>query len=165
MPEHVELLGAGKGGFNLTGSGASTTVQLDHAVRAKVSSSLGMAGGPVVPDRIFLNLENVRGTNDATSFGVYINVPDGEDPAKHPDHKAGNVALFGLSKASAMDGPHVGDGLTLVVDITHVIDTLHLAGQLNVNQLHVRLVPNKPVPDAKPITIGNIRIFRQSHTP
>jgi tyrosinase len=64
-----------------------------------------------------------------------------------------------------MDGTHAGDGLTLTVEITHVIDTLHLAGQLNVNQLHVRLVPNRPVPDAKPITIGNISIFRQSHTP
>jgi len=165
MPEHVELLGAGKGGFSLTGSGASTSVQLDHSVRAKVSTSLGMGGGPAVPDRIFLNLQNVRGTNDATSFSVYINVPDGEDPAKHPELKAGNVALFGLSKASAMDGPHAGDGLTLTVEITHVIDTLHLAGQLNVNQLHVRLVPNKPVPEARPITIGNISIYRQSHTP
>ena len=101
-----------------------------------------------MPDRIFLNLENVRGTNDATTFSVYINVPDGEDPAKHPELKAGNVALFGLSKASAMDGTHAGDGLTLTVEITHVIDTLHLAGQLNVNQLHVRLVPNRPVPDS-----------------
>jgi tyrosinase len=165
MPEHVELLGAGKGGFSLTGSGASTSVQLDHGVRAKVSTSLGMSGGPAVPDRIFLNLQNVRGSNDATSFSVYINVPDGEDPAKHPELKAGNVGLFGLAKASAMDGPHAGDGLNITVEITHVIDTLHLAGQLNVNQLHVRLVPNKPVPDAKPITIGNISIFRQSHTP
>jgi tyrosinase len=166
MPEHVELLGASKGGFSLTGSGANTSVQLDHAVRGKVSSSLqGMAGGPPAPDRIFLNLENVRGSNDATAFGVYINVPEGEDPAKHPELKAGNVGLFGVSKASAMDGPHAGDGLTFVIEITHVIDTLHLAGALNVNQLHVRLVPNRPVPDAKPVTIGHISIFRQSQTP
>ena len=67
-----------KGSFSLTGSGASASVQLDHAVRGKVSTSLGMAGGSAEPDRIFLNLENVRGTNDATAFSVYINVPDGE---------------------------------------------------------------------------------------
>jgi tyrosinase len=166
MPEHVELLGASKGGLSLTGSEASASVHLDHAVRGRVSSSLhGMAGGTPTPDRVFLNLENVRGSNDATAFSVYINVPEGEDPAKHPELKAGNVGLFGLSKASAMDGPHAGDGLTFVIEITHVIDTLHLAGALNVNQLHVRLVPNRPVPDAKPITIGHISIFRQSQTP
>ena len=166
MPEHVELLGASSAGFSLTGSGASAAVQLDHAVRGRVSSSLqGMAGGPSAPDRIFLNLENVRGLNDATVFSVYINVPEGDDPSKHPELKAGSIGLFGLSKASAMDGPHAGDGLTFVIEVTHVIDTLHLAGALNVNQLHVRLVPLRPVPEAKPVTIGHLTIFRQSQSP
>jgi tyrosinase len=158
----VELLGA-SGGFSLTGSGAKTAVQLDHAVRNKMSSSLqGMAGGPAAPDRVFLNLENVKGVNDATVFSVYINVPEGDDPAKHPELKAGSVGLFGVSKASAMDGPHAGDGLTFTLEITHVIDTLHLRGALNVNQLHVSLVPLRPVPNSAPVSIGRIGIFRQS---
>jgi tyrosinase len=160
---HVELLGASKGALSLTGSEAKTSVQLDHAVRNKVSSSLqGMAGGPAAPDRIFLNLQNVRGANDATAFSVYINLPEGDDPAKHPELKAGSVGLFGLSKASAMDGAHAGDGLDFTLEITHVIDTLHLRGALNVDQLHVRLVPLKPVPDKAPVSIGHISIYRQS---
>jgi tyrosinase len=163
MAEHVELLGASQTGFSMTGSQASAAVKLDHAVRRKVSSSLqGMAGGPAAPDRIFLNLENVRGLNDATVFNVYINLPEGDDPAKHPELRAGSISLFGVSKASAMDGPHAGDGLTFVVEITHVIDTLHLAGKLNVDQLHVSLVPRRPVPEGSPVTIGHISIFRQS---
>jgi tyrosinase len=162
MAEHVEKLGASKGSLSLTGSGASAAVQLDHAVRNKVSSSLGMAGGASEPDRIFLNLENVRGVNDATVLNVYINVPAGDDPAKHPELKAGSIGLFGLRKASAMDGPHAGDGLTLVVEITHIIDTLHLRGALNVNELHVSLVPLKPVPDKAPVSVGHISIYRQS---
>ena len=160
---NVELLGASQGGLSLTGSGAKTSVQLDHAVRNKVSSSLqGMTGGAPAPDRIFLNLENVRGVNDATVFSVYINVPEADDPARHPELRAGSVGLFGVSKASAMDGPHAGDGLTFVVEITHVIDTLHLHGALNVNQLHVSLVPRREVPAASPVSIGHISIFRQS---
>jgi tyrosinase len=128
-----------------------------------MSSSLqGLAGGPAEPDRIFLNLQNVRGTNDATAFAVYINVPEGDDPAKHPELKAGNVGLFGLSKASAMDGAHAGDGLNFAIEITHVIDTLHLRGALDVNQLHVSLVPRTPVPDKSPVSIGHISIYRQS---
>lgn len=159
----VELLGASSGGFSLTGAGAKASVQLDHAVRNKMSSSLqGMAGGPAEPDRVFLNLENVKGVNDATVFSVYINVPDGDDPARHPELKAGSIGLFGVSKASAMDGPHAGDGLTFTLEITHVIDTLHLQGALNVNQLHVSLVPMKPVPNSAPVSIGRIGIFRQS---
>jgi tyrosinase len=162
MAEHVEKLGASQGSLSLTGSGASASVQLDHAVRNKVTSSFGMAAGSAEPDRIFLNLENIRGVNDATVLNVYVNVPAGDDPAKHPELKAGSVGLFGLRKASAMDGPHAGDGLTLVVEITHVIDTLHLRGALNVNELHVSLVPLKPVPDKTPISVGHISIFRQS---
>jgi tyrosinase len=162
MAEHVELLGASQSGLSITGSEATAAVKLDHAVRRKVTSSLGMAGAAPAPDRIFLNLENVRGVNDATIFNVYINVPEGDDPAKHPELKAGSIGLFGVSKASLMNGPSAGDGLTFVIEITHVIDTLHLAGALNADQLHVRLVPRRPVPDASPVSIGHISIFRQS---
>ena len=163
MAEHVELMGASSGGLSLTGSSAKASVQLDHAVRNRMSSSLqGMAGGPAAPDRIFLNLQNVRGANDATALTVYINVPEGDDPAKHPELKAGSIGLFGLSKASAMDGPHAGDGLNFSIEISHVIDTLHLRGALNVNQLHVNIVPRKPVPNQEPVTIGHISVYRQS---
>ena len=55
------------------------------------------------PDRIFLNLENVRGLNDATAFNIYINVPEGDDPANHPELKAGSFALFGVRKATMTD--------------------------------------------------------------
>ena len=57
----------------------------------------------------------------------------------------------------------VDDGLTFVLEITHVIDTLHLAGALNVAQLQVRLVPIRPVPEAAQVSIGRISIFRQSN--
>jgi tyrosinase len=92
---------------------------------------------------------------------VSINVPEGEDPAKHPDHLAGRVALFGVRKATLVDATHAGNGLTFVLEITHVIDTLHLAGALNVCQLHVRLVSLNPVPQAAQISIGRISVFRQ----
>lgn len=163
-PKTVELLGANTESIRLTGTEAKASVTLDTAVRSKVSANLESVGASAsaVPDRIFLNLENVRGRSDATAFNVYINVPDGEDPAKYPDHLAGSVALFGVRKASVADSTHAGDGLTFVIEITRVIDTLHLAGDLNVAQLHVRLVPLNPVAEAANISIGRISIFRQS---
>lgn len=92
---------------------------------------------------------------------MYINVPEGEDPAQHPEHLAGSVALFGVRKATLVDDEHAGDGLTFVLEITHVIDILHLAGALNVAQLHVRLVPLKPVPESAQVSIGRVSVFRQ----
>jgi tyrosinase len=131
-------------------------------VQRKVSASL-TAAAPSVPDRIFLNLENVRGANDATTFSVYINVPDDGDPAKYPDHLAGSIGLFGVRKASLADDKHAGDGLTFVLEITHVVDSLHLAGTLNAKEIQVRLVPQKPVPEQAKISIGRISIFRQGN--
>ena len=162
-PKTVELLGANNESLRVVGTEAGTSVTFDAAVQRKVTTSLESAGaaGKPAPDRIFLNLENVRGLNDATAFSVYINV-EGEDPAQHPELLAGSTALFGVRKATLADGEHAGDGLTFVFDITHIIDAMHLAGALNVSQLRVRLVPIKPVPEAAQISIGRISIFRQS---
>jgi len=163
-PKTVELLGANDQSLRLTGNEARTSVTLDASVRAKVAASLSAvaaAAAPAAPDRVFLNLENVRGLSDATAFNVYVNLPEGADPAQHPECLAGSVALFGVRKASLADNRHAGDGLTFVLEITHVIDALHLAGALNVNQLHVRLVPLRPIPESAQISIGRISVFRQ----
>jgi tyrosinase len=159
----VELLGANNQSLRLVGAEARSAVALDSTVQSKVSASLrlGTAAAASAPDRIFLNLENVRGLSDATAFKVYINVPEGDDPAQHPELLAGSIALFGVRKATLADAKHAGNGLTFVLEITHVIDTLHLAGALNAAQLHVRLVPLNPVPEAAQISIGRISIFRQ----
>jgi tyrosinase len=162
--KQVELLGANNQSLRVTGSEARAAVALDPVVRQKVAASLRSVAGPTpsAPDRVFLNLENVRGLHDSTTFKVYINVPEGDDPAKHPDHLAGSVALFGARKATLVDGKQAGDGLTFVIEITHIVDALHLSGALDAGQLHVRLVPVRPVPEAAQVSIGRISVFRQS---
>ncbi len=150
--------------MSLVGTDAKSTVVLDAGVRNKVAASFraATAATPHAPDRIFLNLENVRGRNDATTFDVYIDLPDGADPAQHPERHAGTIALFGVRKATLAADQRGGDGVTFVLEITHVIDALHLAGALNAAQLHVRLVPLNPVPAAAQISIGRISVYRQS---
>jgi tyrosinase len=71
------------------------------------------------------------------------------------------VALFGVRKASKGDSHEAGDGLTFVVDITKVVDALHLANNFDVSKLDVRLVPTRPVSDAAQISIGRIGVFRE----
>jgi tyrosinase len=158
--KNVELVGANQQPLPIKGSGVSTTVRLDPGVQRKVTASLARASETAVPDRVFLNLENVRGVEDATTLDVYINLPEGAKPSDHPELFAGSVSLFGLRRASAKDEKHAGEGLNLVLDITDVVDTLHLKNALNVDSLNVRIVPANEVRDEDQITVGRVSIYR-----
>ena len=160
--KNVELVGANRGALRISGSEAETSVQLDTGMRRKVEASLTAASeANAQPDRVFLNLENVRGVADATALQVYVGVPEGADVADYRDHLAGSIALFGVRKATAAEGQQAGEGLTFVLEITHIVDALHLNNALDVDALKVRIVPVRPVPDEAQITIGRISIFRQ----
>jgi len=71
------------------------------------------------------------------------------------------VALFGVRKASVRDEEHAGHGLNFVLEITHIVDALHLGHALDVDSLDVRLVPVHPVPAEAEVTIGRVSIYRQ----
>ena len=159
--KRVELVGASRQSLRIKNGEARTSVQLDAGMRRKVSTSLAAAPETGAPDRVFLNLENVRGLVDSTAFQVYVGLPEGATPADHPERLAGSIALFGVRKASRVDGAHAGQGLTFVLDITNIVDSLHLANALDVDALDVRIVPVKPVPDAAQVSIGRVSIFRQ----
>jgi tyrosinase len=128
------------------------------------SFATGAAAAPSAqePDRVFLNLENIRGTNDAAVFYVYVNLPDDADPKEHPENLAGVVSLFGVTKASRSDSAHAGNGITEVLDITHVVDTLHLTNALDLDHLKVRFVPHTDIGPRDNITVGRISVYRQS---
>lgn len=159
--DNVELVGASQGALPIRGLGARTTVRLDANVRRKVSASLATAAETAAPDRVYLNLENVRGTHDAGVLTVYINLPEGANPKDHPELQAGSVGLFGLGDASFEDSKHGGGGLNFVLDITNIVDNLHLNNALDVDSLNVTIVPHRAVPEQSEITVGRISIYRQ----
>lgn len=160
---NVELVGANQGALAIKGSEIRTTVKLDPDVRGKVSASLASASETAQPDRVFLNLENVRGTHDASVLSVYINLPEGANPSDHPEHLAGSIGLFGLRRASLADAGHGGQGLNFVLEITEAFDALHLDDSLDVDALQVRIVPQEPAPEQADITVGRVSIYRQGH--
>lgn len=161
LGEKTELVGASQQQVAIKGTGARTSVRLEPNVRRKVSASLAKASETAPPDRVFLNLENVRGTHDAAALSVYINLPDGAKPGDHPELLAGTVGLFGLRRASAKDDKHAGQGLSFVLDITKIIDALHLKNALDVDSLNVRIVPRRAIPDQADITVGRVSIYRR----
>jgi len=157
----VEMVGATKGAVSVVGTDIATSVVLDKTVRQKVSASLTPGLGKTAPDRVFLNLENVRGTVDSTAFHVYVGIPDGSSPSDHPELLAGSIALFGVRKASQPDEEHGGEGLTFVLEITKIVDKLHIDNSLDVDSLNVRLVPIHEVSKDANVSVGRISIYRQ----
>jgi tyrosinase len=161
----VELVGANDAAVTVQAA-ATSRLRLDAGMRRDVTAAFApdapvTPGGEVRPERIFLNLENVRGQSDASAFRVYVGVPDDADVESHPDLLAGTVAPFGLRKASQPDGEHAGQGLNFVFDITKIVDQLHAAGSFDVDHLPVRIVPLRDLADEAQVSIGRISIFRQ----
>ena len=147
-----ELVGAHDGALLVKSSGARANVRLDSGVRKKLSASLKAASTEALPDRAYLQLENVRGTRDAQTLQVFVN-----------GHLAGGVALFGLRRASLKDELHGGSGLRFELDITNIIDTLHLENALEADSLDVKILPSDAVDADAPISIGRVSVYRERH--
>ena len=163
--ESVELVGANKERVAVVGKRIETRVSLDNAVRQKVAANRSIGAVEGAEDRVFLNLENVNGLADTATFQVYLNVPQDSDPTSHPELLAGSVALFGVSQASDENGEHGGQGLNFVLDVTDIVDRLHLDNQLDSNELKVEFVPYRPVRAEAQVSIGRVSLFRAEIPP
>lgn len=160
--KNVELVGASKASIPIRDSGTRTTVRLHPKVLRSLTASLAGAPAGAAPDRVILNLENVRGVRDAHVLSVFINLPPDEKPGDHPELLAGSVALFGLREASAKSGAHGGRGLNFALDLSRSMDAQRLRELLASDSINVTLVPHRSVKKEARITVGKISIFRKS---
>jgi tyrosinase len=164
LPKPPELVGASEGPTEIQGAGApSVAVKLDPSLWREVGASLAAASETTLPDRVFLNLEDVRGTSDSTVLGAYVNLADDAAPKDRRASLAGRVSLFGLRRASASDGDHGGSGLSFVLDITHLVDEMYLKKAFDVGSVQVSLLPRRPLPAQAKITVDRISLYRESH--
>jgi tyrosinase len=145
-----ELVATHDGTLKLKTSGARATVKFDSDARGAMAASLADASEAKLPDRVYLQLENVRGNRDSYELTVSVN-----------QQRAGTVSLFGLRRASLKDGQHGGEGLTFILDITDIIDNLFLDNSLDLDSLDVRVMPGQSVAESADITIGRISVYRQ----
>ena len=149
--QNSELLGANEGALQIRSSGSRTTVRLDSQVRSQVTRSLLGASLDNLPDRVYLQLEDVRGSIDAYKLNVSVN----QEPV-------GTVSLFGLRRASDRDGAHGGAGLNFILDITDIIDRVFMADALVADTLDVKIEPNHSVQEKSAITVGRVSVYRQT---
>ena len=163
-PKPAELVGANDAVVRLSDSTVETKVQLDQNVRTALTSTLraesfAAAAEPREPDRVYLNLENIKSPTDAGVFYVYVNLPAGAKPEDHPELFAGAVSLFGTRKSSASDSAHGGNGISESLDITHIVDALHINDTLG-KDLSVKFVAAMPGAADK-VSIDRVSVFRQ----
>lgn len=157
-----ELIGASDGEVEVAGR-TTANVRMDGTGVGTLRSSLSLAatgGAPArEPPRTFLKVEGIRGTADAAVYHVYIDLPRNADPADYRDRLAGTISLFGISAATDRDGPSAGSGVNQVMEITEIVDALHLSGD-DLSNLNVQLVPSNAVAAASTFSIRRISVFK-----
>jgi tyrosinase len=163
-PKPAELVGANAGAVRLSGDVVETRVRLDSGQRQKLTTTLAArtfsTATPRAPDRVYLNLENIKSPSDAAAFYIYVNLPQGADPKDHPELLAGTLSMFGVSKASKSHGATAGNGVTASFDITSIIDSMHTRNALG-DDFSVKLVSAVPGATSSDISIGRISVYRQ----
>ena len=164
LPKEAELLGVNSDELEIKGSGAHTVIRLNADVRHDLVASRAKTSGGTSRDRVYLLLENIRGTYDATILNVYINVPEDASQADHRNLLAGSVGLYGLRRASIQHGEDGGLGLTFVLDITPILIEQPAGKSTYANEIRVSIVPNRQLPDPAEVVVGRVSIFRQRGT-
>lgn len=111
----------------------------------------------------YLNFENVTASGHPGPIDVYLNLPQGSTASGHNDElHAGMLPLFGVAMASVNTDEHPGDGQHYVLKISDLVDKLKLQGGWDPSQLHVTLVPRKPLPAECQLKIGRISLYLQA---
>lgn len=129
------------------------------AMAAPAARKRGLVAAAPGEGRVFLNIENITGSGPPGSYKVYVNVPEGEDPADHAELFAGTLPLFGIGEQTSEDGTHGGSGLTLVLEITDLVKRLQKEGRWNESDLDVDFVPLRPAPEGSDVKIGRISVY------
>jgi tyrosinase len=113
------------------------------------------------PRRLFLKLENIRGSAEAGGVKAYVNLPADVGDELPQDHVAGSAALFGLSAESDVDGPHGGNGITVVFEITNLAQRLIDRGDFDPRHLRVKVVAAHGGGDLDPVTVDRVSVLRE----
>ena len=93
---------------------------------------------------------------------MYLGLPQGaQDDVTRQAHHVGGVSLFGLRQATNPDGPHGGSGITVTLEVTEIVDRLHLGDGLDGQAINVDILPVETIPETADVRIGRISLHRQ----
>jgi tyrosinase len=162
-PPH-EMVGATDEPLALTGQPATARLSV---IPPSGPARIAGPSPSALPERIYLNVENITGTRPATSYAVYLNLPPDADPEQHQDLFAGLLPMFGVVEATRADAAHAGSGLHYSLEIGDIVRTLEARHAWDPTDLRVTFVPEYPEPPSgagvvagpEPIQVGRISLY------
>ena len=94
--------------------------------------------------RVFLNVEKMISSEWSGPWSVYLNLPTGAAPARHPELAAGELPMYGLVESSRTEGKHEAPGLYDQLDITELYARLATRPGWSADRLVVTFMPVYP---------------------
>jgi hypothetical protein len=152
-PSIPETVGATSAPFKL-GRGTTT---ISFEIHAPTGPALLHSDGQT--KRVLLRVENLTSEIAAPSFGVYLNLPSGDDPEKRHDLYALTLSTFGLVESSKARENHPGDGMNFVQDVTELFGRLTAAKDWDRKKLRVSFVPIRWKDYPLDATVGRVSLL------
>ena len=160
--ERPEMVGAATEPVTLTGTAATRSL----AVQPPSGPAMRGAAGPSA-GKTYLKIENVKSEKSHVTYEVYVNLPEGADPAEYKEHYAGAMPLFGVTQASRQTERHAANGLAFSLDITKLVKRLKEKNAWDDRNIRVTFVPRQTggtvaaaVPGHDPIQVGRISLYK-----
>jgi tyrosinase len=141
--EPPKVVAANAEGMTLRGGQASIGI----AIEAQAEPDLLAATSETEPQRLLLNIEELRGQeNPSTSYGVFVNLPEGAGEETMDEHYVGTASFFGIEDLSEPGEEDHADSLTLTYQIGEVLRELNGGEPWSGESLDVTLVPLPAIP-------------------
>lgn len=146
--------------------GATSAPVILREVPAQTSFTLHAPTGPAllgkdrIPRSAHLGIENITGKMAVPQYSLFLNLPDGSDPSRHPYRYAGLLPMFGLVEMSQVRGHHPANGLTYRFDVTNVLLRLAVLQEWDAKSLRVTFVP-EPWDGAVEAVVGRVSLYFQ----
>ena len=157
-----EMVGATDQAVTLTGETASTTLPVNKPTGP---ASSGRESAPAPPKHIFLNIENITGSENHGGYSVYLNLPPGANPDDHHELRAGVLPMFGVAESTEASSNHPGDGLFYTLEITDVVKALEAKNAWNPDEMQVTFVPKRRQGGREagavnsPVQVGRVSLY------
>jgi tyrosinase len=144
---------------------AAEPTEVEVAIEAPSGPALRERAEGAQPRKVYLKVENVRGTEPAAaSYLVYVNLPPEADPTTdltpYEDRRVGQITMFGVPEASEADEEHSGSGLAFTYDMTRIFQRLRDAGEWDAERLRVVFTPVLvDATQAGDVSVGQVSLF------
>lgn len=137
----------------------STGVDITARVNEAVTSDLEVMSGIGTRSRVYIALENMRGTFDAAVLRIHLRIFTAQGRILAGEAYLGSIALYGLRIASSPRSDGKSTGLTSHLDVT--AQAKGIIGQTLPPdaQFQVSVRPHNALPEGEGILIERIRLY------